>query len=235
MRLHHMLRVFAGATLLSVSEGVMALTWGDNFDVDGMDSSLWTYSSGGGPVAYETGGRLHMDYPANSGGSIFNSQYSGVPALVGDFDVTVDFGLDVWPSGSGVRVGMTVGGPSGYMTIERTNFAAGYPEMYYLDTTWGITGFESSDMAGTLRMTRVGTDITASVFTNGGWRPVGTFWMGGDEIGYMIWTWSHDAYFGHQPVSISFDNFRATDSAVPEPATWAVFGLGLAALMRRRR
>ena len=196
-----------------ITSSAMAASGADNFNDNAVNPLLWVVESTGGPTVNEQGGRVVMTLPGSSTGSIYYARYFGVPVLVGDFDVRVDYRLDTWPAWSGVRVGLSVGLGTGGATVERLNFAYGHPEQYLVDFGSWWNGFNTSDRFGKLRITREGSLLTAWAWTQGSWATVGSWGLASTENAtYAIWTWSHDGFFCHQDTIISFDNFVAMDS-----------------------
>jgi hypothetical protein len=196
-----------------ITSSAMAASGADNFNDNTVNPLFWVVESAGGPTVNEVFGRVVMTLPNTSSGAHFYARYAGVPLLVGDFDVRVDYRLETWPTWSGVRVGLSVGTPNGGATVERLNFAYGHPEQYLVDFGSWWNGFNTNDRAGKLRMTRQGSLLTAWAWTQGAWVNVG-FWGSAStqDATFAIWTWSHDSFFGDQETVISFDNFVAIDA-----------------------
>lgn len=221
--------------LSALASSAHAVVWSDSFEGDSLNPTLWSPTMSGGPTLAVSGGRLNAVLPANSSGAMFWASAKGVPKLVGDFDARIDYSLDEWPVTSGVRVGLSIGFNSGTISVERLNYGPGNPELYLIDFGSWWNGFGTTDLGGSLRMTRVGREISGWAFVNGNWERVG-FWglAGTEDVTFAVGTWSHDGLFSQQQARVSWDNFYAVDSAVPEPATWLALSLGGLFLARRR-
>src|SRR5467141_3824380 len=125
----------------------------------------------------------------------------------------VDFKLVLWPSSSGVRVGLTMPGPP-IDAVARVGWgpteALGLPREVYLtnfaDGVKGITG--TTDLSGTLRMTRSGTSLAGYYLSSGSWVLINvgpTVNTGDVQFGFAAW--SHNALFGGQEAKVGFNNF----------------------------
>ncbi|MBS1713695.1 MAG: hypothetical protein JST30_05095 [Armatimonadetes bacterium] len=191
----------------------MASTVGDSFDDGRTDATLWTVQTEGGPTIRETGGSCTVEVPATSSGSIFYARYVSVPMFVGDFDAKVDYALDLWPAGNGLRVGLSIEDADSGMACERTNFGPGLQEVYLADFGAYTLWFPTSDTSGSLRWVRTGENVAAYCLQNGEWTLIGGSHGSGGPVRLTLWVWSHDGNFGHQDARILFDDFFVQDSA----------------------
>jgi len=177
------------------------------------DPSAWSVDvAGSGPTASETNRRLELYLPGTAAGGVqglIRAGYASRCSLRGDFDIRVSYALAVWPGANGTRLGLTSG-----WSMERTSFGAGkdYPgrprEVYLVDTGGSARNITAtSDMAGALRLTRIGSTLT-------GYRLEGTSWVAQHsakgptgDLPFSIAAWSDDSVFADRDVLAAFDDF----------------------------
>ncbi len=184
----------------------------DNFDDNSIDPSLWRVRREGvGPTEAERNGRLELDVPPTSSGSLFLAGYVTQCAFIGDFDAQVDYHLLDWPGSNGVRLGLGLGDTTSRLqpvAIERVSQGG---EQYLTDLPPGtITSVPTTDTAGTLRITRVGNLVAGYYRIGCDWQLVSQFVLNTEPVVLSILGWSHDGVFVHQHVLAAFDNFVVT-------------------------
>jgi hypothetical protein len=134
--------------------------------------------------------------------------------LKGDFDVRMAYELVTWPQGSGVRVGMSVGVPdipNMSINVERVGWgdpewpSISFREVYLVNAVFehSIVGITSTDdLLGTLRIRREGVVVGCYCWTSESWyRLYETEWAT-EDVYVWVGTWSHDALFGGEEVSV---------------------------------
>jgi len=194
----------------------------ENFSNNKFNSTLWKiFQQGSGPTAEIANQRLEITIPPNStndptiGG--FGAGLGSLCNLRGDFDMQVAFQLLVWPSESGVRVGL---GPSVHglaaalstpFAVERDSFSV-YdipPGEFYLthmeDGVRGVT--PTSDQIGYLRITRTGSYATGYYLNGSQWIQIHTGPVTTFDVGFGFAAWSDDNLFSQQTEKVAFDNF----------------------------
>jgi len=132
--------------------------------------------------------------------------------LKGDFDIRVDYQLIVWPRGSGVRVGLSVGIPDAdrmFVNVERVGWGSPewpnlpFREVYLVNFGDQIRGITSTDdLSGTLRICRRGETVIGYCSTSEGWHELyGAEWSTEDAYVWVS-TWSHEYLFGGEEVTV---------------------------------
>jgi hypothetical protein len=120
----------------------------------------------------------------------------------------VSYTLAVWPGANGTRLGLTSG-----WSMERTSFGTGkdYPgrprEVYLVDTGGSARNITAtSDVAGALRLTRVGNTLTGYRLEGSGW--VAQYSAKGPtgDLPFSIAAWSEDGVFSDRDVRATFDD-----------------------------
>lgn len=202
----------------TVTVAIPSLPLFDDFNDGETDPTQWQlvddWNNDQGVTIEEKNGRLEAFIPASATGSVFGRTLTTVCKIVGDFDVQVDYQVLDWPANNGVRAAIGV-----HLTTERVSFAAGEfngKESYAADHVGSISVVETTDTAGTLRLTRVG-DVWSSWYKEGGnWvllkESTQSFT---DAVSIKLGVWSDNTTFGHQDVRIAFDNFQV-NTATPE-------------------
>ncbi|MEZ4653762.1 MAG: SdrD B-like domain-containing protein [Candidatus Eisenbacteria bacterium] len=207
-----------------VDEGIAV--YADDFNDDTIDSLFWTPRLvGDGPAIAEINHRLELTIPANSAETdddYFWSGLDGVCQVRGDFDIQVDYQLLVWPTSSGVRVGLGVGGGG---VIDRASLGANdipwvaWRESYFT----GFVGQDlvpetTCDLSGTMRLTRSGDTLTGYYLSLGSWVAISSAEVTTADMSMHISAWSHDPYFTDHEVQVSFDNFTVNQGQIVCPA-----------------
>lgn len=208
--------LIAVAALMGGPERVHAIASSDNFNDNATDTAKWwTVIYGTGPSIQETNQRVEVTLPANSandpqaGG--FSAGYVSSCGLNGDFDVQVDYELLTWPSGSGVRAGLSLS-PAPNATVHRVGLTwdfTGVPRESYVFSTGDPNYFfvGTADLSGGLRLVRTGGTATGYYRSGSDWVPIGSFAVTQKGVHYTIGAWSHDDRFGDQLTKVAFDNF----------------------------
>lgn len=216
-------------------------TLADNFNSNSINGSLWTTAQAGfGPSISAVSQRLEVSFPTNSADdqslAIFGAGLSNRCTVKGDFDAQVDFRLLNWTFSNGVRVGLaSTPGPffaSAFSTtnppfaVERisfgnpTNDAPGLPReaylTHFLDGVQGVT--PTSDLSGSLRLTRTGGLETGYYMSSGSWVTIHTGPSTTQDLHLNIVAWSHNYAFEHVFVKIAFDNFTLNQGTAACPA-----------------
>jgi len=125
----------------------------------------------------------------------------------------VDFNLVLWPTSSGVRVGLVIQDPAGG-AVERVGFVPNdfptFPrETYLTDFGDGVQGAVLTiSFTGTLRMVRTGGVLAGYDISGSNWvlihsGPATT----ADDVHLGFGAWGHNNVFGNQNVTVAFDNF----------------------------
>jgi hypothetical protein len=205
---------FACLTPSAVASPVLS----DDFNDNAINPSLWKpFQQGSGPTIVESNQRLEITLPAQSAEApapapdIFSAGYTSVCRLRGDFDIQVGYTLPTWPFQNGVRIGLNVGfGGVGRISgggLDASTF--GLREVYITNFTQGCCGFvNSGDLAGTLRLVRTGGTVSGYFLNSSNtWVPVGSSAATTADTGISLAAWSHDGFFTHQEVKVTFDNF----------------------------
>jgi hypothetical protein len=181
---------------------------------DGFDSGLgpiWhTSGSGTGAALATANGRLEVSIRADAtagGGGSFGAHVGTNCKLQGDFDVQVDFELLTWPAGNGVQAFMnTYYGPApNWESITRQSQPWG--ELYDARIAGSYSSALTSDVRGTLRLTRSGSILTASSRAGTDWRVVAARVAVLDPAVITLGAGSYDEGFANGDVKIGFDNF----------------------------
>jgi hypothetical protein len=133
--------------------------------------------------------------------------------LQGDFDVSVDFHLLVWPPFNGVRMGLnTEAADANRISFGRFEPFAG--EVYY--TTLGFAVIPTTDLDGSLRQTRSGGMLTTYYKDAGGnWVVMGSVPASTADLTFALAAWSHRQFFADQEVVVAFDNFHVAEGEFP--------------------
>jgi murein DD-endopeptidase MepM/ murein hydrolase activator NlpD len=185
----------------------------DNFDDNSMNPTLWSlYLGPTGPTASEVNQRLEITFPSTSQGSIFWAGYKSKFLLKGDFDIQVDYALIDWQLKSGVRVGLANQLITSWVVVERAGFADGdvrSGEAYVTHFPGSIVSTLTTDMAGKLRLERIGTTLTGYYFNAaiGDWTAIHSVTTTNDDVEVILAAWSHDQWFIDQDIRVAFDNF----------------------------
>ncbi len=188
----------------------------DSFSSNVFNSAIWNViREGSGADVSQMNGRLVWDFPDTAApGGTYNSvggHYGTQCRFPGDFDARVDYALPQWPAGNGVvTVLWAFFGSKNYGTDIARSSSPQSGELYtsYLSPTTG-GGAVTSDLAGSLRITRIDEVVTTYFRHNGAWRELAAEPLAGAaEI--AIGAYSQAGDWQGKPVSVAFDNFVVT-------------------------
>jgi hypothetical protein len=203
------------------------------------NSSAWVATQAGfGPTATIANQTVDITFPTNSANDpslrIFGAGLSSQCTVKGDFDAQVSFRLVNWTFSNGVRVGLA-STPGVFFTgdfsatppfaVERISFGSptgdfpGLPrEVYlthFLDGVQGVT--PTSDLSGSLRLTRSGGSETGYYLSSGNWVMIHTGSSTTEDIHLSIVAWSHDYAFSHTFVKVEYDKFALNQGSITCP------------------
>jgi hypothetical protein len=176
------------------------------------DFSAWMVSVvGTGPAANGAGSALELVMPATAKGDPTKSLLLEVTLqarcqLTGDFDVQADFSLISWPAQDGVHFGLVAGGDS----AERSTNPHGTDNLYESYLSGHVTGVQTNDTTGRLRLTRAGTTITSSYLHDQSWVQIASTTGPSTALTYKIGAWTDGSSFGGHEVKVNLNNFSAT-------------------------
>jgi hypothetical protein len=205
-----------------------AIPYVDTFSGERLDP-FWNgpFAIGGGTLASmtQTNGELEVKLPSaaplDPSLGFISIATNSECTLSGDYDVQVDYRLLQWPAPHGVNVGFAT---------NTTDFVFNYG-MFVFDPGTGTglsTGFPggvntfvpSVPTAGTLRLTRVGSTITAYRLTDTGWAALqsidGT--LANQEISLDLFSNATPGTNGD--VTVAYDNLRVSSGAFSCPSWW---------------
>lgn len=191
----------SGIFLTNVHAPSASTVLNDNFNSNSINTTLWQPRiTGIGLSVVAANQRIEVSLPGNSSNDptsqAFGAGLSSVCLLRGDFDIQVDFNLLLWPQSSGVRVGLSLQDlPVPIPAVERTGFVPiDFPslprELYLTDFGDGVQGVATSDLTGTLRVTRTGATLSGYYLSSGNWilvHSVPTSSTGDSHFGLRAW------------------------------------------------
>jgi len=213
-----------------------AISYSDDFDSGVIDPGWWTATAEGGSTLEAVNGRIEMTQ--GSGGF---AAMGLVPPVSGDFTATVDYTLLGWPAANLERVVLNAFySPTEQLAIERISDPQYDPtrvgEVYLTDFTGqGILGTPTTDLAGRLRLERIGDTVQGAYWNGAGWSVIGTFSQAGEGgrdrlIGFGIF--SPSTVSG---IKVAFDNFELNPVPLPGTLPLLLAGLAAAGLRLRKR
>jgi hypothetical protein len=192
----------------------------DTFSDTRIDPFWHSILSGTGSHLAQTNGRLEetLDADAAQGGPFdtIDAHVGTNCKLAGDFDVQADYNLLVWPGANGVQVTLEAFEPGSQVLRESQVWGEQYG-------TWIPPTFSSvptSDLSGSLRLTRVGTTITGYYRSGLTWAPVASGTTTLDDATLGLKASSFMDRFAHQAVNIAWDNFRISSGTINCPTWW---------------
>ena len=196
----------------------------------------WTASTmGTGPKGEIQLGSFDMTFPATSvddpATGAFAATLTSSCKLQGDFDVVAGYKLIKWPYSNGVRVGIVLGGSWAFGAVERTSFgppANDHPwftarEVYLTHMGDGVVidTNGTTDTAGTLRLVRIGNELTGYFAAkNGSWQVIHSGYVATEDLSLALQGWSHNYTFtpgAAAAVKASFTRFEVVSGAVVCP------------------
>ena len=137
--------------------------------------------------------------------------------LVGDFDVQADFSLETWPSANGIQVTLHAFETGGQVLRESQVWGEQY-------ATWippTFTEVPTTDLAGSLRLTRVGSTLTGFFLNGSGWTQIASGPTTLDDVTLGLSASSFMDRFAHEAVDVAWDNFRIGSGTLACPSWWA--------------
>jgi hypothetical protein len=152
-------------------DSVRLLPLNDNFDDGIINQDRWNYSANGSGNIYEQNGKLYLE------NSIAN-QLMAVAAdhkllVSGDVDVKMDYSLANWQAQNSHKLGLALIVPAvqKYYLVERSYDTHFLGDSYFTDYLGlPITAVvPTSDISGTLRIGRTGTDVVGSYLLSNVW------------------------------------------------------------------
>jgi hypothetical protein len=179
------------------------------------DFSAWTVSTTGtGPAVAGNGSGLDLVIPATAQGDpnqhlLLEVVLQARCQLTGDFDVQADYSLITWTPQNGVHFGLVAGGNS----AERASNPHGSDNLYESDFSGQITGTDTADTAGRLRLSRVGTTMTSYYLREQTWVPIATTTGPATPLSYKVGAWTDGYSFGTHDVRVNLKNLSATGCA----------------------
>jgi TolB protein len=192
----------------------------DTFSDTRIDPFWHSILSGTGSHLAQTNGRLEETFAADAAqGGPYNNIDAHVGSnckLAGDFDVQADYNLLAWPAANGVQVALNAFEPGSQVLRESQVWGEQYG-------TWIPPTFSSvltSDLSGSLRLTRVGTTITGYYRNGLTWVPVASGTTTLDDATLGLSASSFMDRFAHQTVNIAWDNFRINNGTFSCPTWW---------------
>jgi dipeptidyl aminopeptidase/acylaminoacyl peptidase len=194
----------------------------DGFEDGVRDASLWHAIVDPGSTVAEANGRLELSIAADAvpGGpwNQVDAHYGAQCSLPGDFDFQVDYELLQWPAASGVFAGLH----AFFAGAGVSRISSAVQDDY---TAWSgstFTGVPTADLAGSMRLVRSGSVLTASVRSPGGdWATLlsapadptaAVAGMGLTAIGPQ---------FAHVATAAAYDNFRLNSGELVCPDWWS--------------
>ncbi|HTE20880.1 MAG TPA: hypothetical protein VK689_21150, partial [Armatimonadota bacterium] len=219
----HRVSTLWASLLLMCALPASAAVVSDDFNDNDLNEGLFTLGTlGTGPELEEREQRLEVRLPATSSGEDFFYGVTTRPLFRGDLDAQVDFQMLDYPPANGVRLGIIIQGPEGGPTaLQRTSFSerelsAGPREGYLLHSGDELEQHPSEDLAGKLRLTRVGTTVTGYFWdaATEAWVPFASLPGTDTNVHISLAVWSHDRAFADQDVRVAFDNFVVNSGQV---------------------
>ena len=195
----------------------------DNFNGGVLDPRLWDVTTTDGADVQNDNQRLELSMsavlPPHAVPDPIYGRVSTRCKFVGDFDVSVDYSLLDWAAANGVVVMLTASfpGAANAMSIGRSS-GTGRDDGGY--TTSAPPGWSrvlaSDDQRGSLRLTRVGEQLTASYRNKSGWHRLTRFkrslpTQGGVGPALLqLQLYVPGGEFGGSAVKVALDNFFAS-------------------------
>jgi DNA-binding SARP family transcriptional activator len=200
-----------------------SVTTADNFNNGVLDPRLWDATTTGGADVANDNRRLELSMsavlPPHTMPDPIYGRVSTRCKFFGDFYVSVDYSLLDWVPANGVIVMLTASfpGASNTMSIGRSSWTGKDGEGYTSYSPPGWTHLRASDdQRGSLRLTRVGEQLTASYRDQSGWHRLTRFkrslpTQGGDGPAVLqLQLFSPGGEFGGSAVRVALDNFFAS-------------------------
>jgi Tol biopolymer transport system component len=193
----------------------------DTFTGNRIDPFWHSILTGTGSSLAQVNGRLEETIAADAqqGGPYDNiDAHIGTNCkLSGDFDVQADYSVLTWPGTNGVQVTLHAFEPEAQALRESQLWGEQYGA--WLPPTF--TSVPTSDLSGSLRLSRVGMTITSYYRSGIAWVPIasGTRTLDDTTIGLDMSSFMNR--FAHQEVRVAWDNFRISSGQLTCPSWWA--------------
>jgi len=193
----------------------------DTFSDDHIDPFWRTILLGTGSSLTQADGRILESFTADAqqGGPFDNidAHIGSNCKLVGDFDVQAEISLETWPSANGVQVNLNAFDTGGQVLRESQVWGEQY-------ATWippTFTDVDTTDLAGSLRLTRVGSTMTGFFWNGSGWTQIasGTTTLDDTALGLSANTFLNR--FGDEAVDVAWDDFLITSGTFSCASWWA--------------
>jgi dipeptidyl aminopeptidase/acylaminoacyl peptidase len=198
----------------------------DTFDDGYRDGSLWHAIEDPGGSILETGGRLVATIEADAvPGGIFNQvdeHWGSQCSLAGDFDYQVDYELLEWPPHGGFYAALSAFFASGAVARKTGQWDPPFNDQYVAWNEGGFASLNTADLAGSFRLARVDSTLTALYRTagTGAW----TTFLSGPAPGETVFGMGLStpaAEFNHQLGRVAFDDFRLNSGTLSCPSWWS--------------
>ena len=186
---------------------------------DNFSTPQWVAIASPQVSLYEQVNKLLISFNQGTNGAVFSGGYYSTCKLTGDFDISTDYGIPVYPDGNGVRIGLIVDVEQKngvwfnqtWAAMERISSAPA-SSFYGADfSRYGSSGSmtQTTDTRGKFRLTRVGTTLTGYY-----WDWAAAAWISSNvttsftssPVYFGLTAWSHDSVFGKVATKVSFDN-----------------------------
>ena len=177
-----------------------------------LDLSLWTATTvGTGPTATEGNGGVVLLIPANATldaqKHLTSISLASKCKLTADFDLQVGYSLVTWPPRNAVRLGLVAGSYS----VERSSNLPPLMDNLYVSDFAGVqVKVETHDIAGRLRLTRVGPTVTGYYRSNATWVKIASENIVSDPLSYSIAAWTDYNAVVKSDVSVSVKDFTVS-------------------------
>jgi MYXO-CTERM domain-containing protein len=209
-RFSHLLALILCGSALSSRPALAAPVWSAPLTGSQIDTVHWTINAPNAGVTLQaTSTGVLMTVAGSASGANLYAQLMSTCTLVGDFDVQVDYALGPWPAHSGVRTALGTGvggGPAlaSHAAVERVSLSGHdvvvqtpASEVYLADflSVNPFPDVATTDMQGTLRLTRTGGIETAYFGTAGNWTMLYAATTTSEPVKTVLQTWSDDQFF----------------------------------------
>jgi MYXO-CTERM domain-containing protein len=228
---------FALVCCSTLSSGLAAAApvWSDPLTGPAIDAAHWTSEALNADVKLAPSDMgVVMTVAGSAHGADFLARLTSLCTLVGDFDIQVDYQLGPWPAHSGVRLALVTGVGSAFGShagVERVSLSdhdvvvqTPGTEVYLADFL-SLNPFPdmlTTDLQGTIRLTRTGNSQTAYFSTAGGaWTTLYMAATTDAPVFAALQTWSDDQFFDTQSggSAVTFRNYVVSSGQLDCPGT----------------
>lgn len=207
-------KLLVTTTILMVTTTASAAQIYDNFS-----TPQWTVSASPQVSVYEQVNKLLISFNQGTSGAVFSGGYFSTCRLTGDFDLSTDYSIPVYPQGNGVRIGLMVDVEpkngvwvnTTWAAMERISSApsASFYGADFSNYGGGGSMTNTTDTRGKFRFTRTGMTLTGYY-----WDAAAATWIAANvttsftssPVYFGLSAWSHDSVFGDMATKVSFDN-----------------------------